>query len=72
MAKGGSGDVLTGIITSLIAQGYTSFKAAVVGVYLHGLAADLALENQSIESLLARDVINYIGRAYNYIKENEE
>jgi NAD(P)H-hydrate epimerase len=65
LAKGGSGDVLTGIITALLAQHYPIFEAAVLGVYLHGLAADIALEKQSEESLLARDVIESIGSAFN-------
>ncbi|MBS1747991.1 MAG: NAD(P)H-hydrate dehydratase [Bacteroidetes bacterium] len=65
LAKGGSGDVLTGIITALLAQHYTLFEAAVFGVYLHGLAADIALEKQSEESLLASDVIENLGSAFN-------
>ena len=69
LAKGGSGDVLTGMITSLLAQKYQPLHAALIGVYLHGLAADLALENQSIESLLATDVIAAIGKAFNYLKD---
>ena len=69
LAKGGSGDALTGMITALLAQQYEPLQAALTGVYLHGLAADLALENQSEESLLASDVIDTIGRAYNYLKD---
>lgn len=69
LAKGGSGDALTGMITALLAQQYEPLQAALTGVYLHGLAADLALENQSEESLLASDVIDIIGRAYNYLKD---
>lgn len=64
MAKGGSGDVLTGLITSLRAQGYNQKDACILGVYLHGLAADLALENESVESLAAMDIIQYLGKAY--------
>ena len=64
LATGGSGDVLAGMITSLRAQGYQSVDAALLGVYLHGLAADLALKNQSEESLLITDVINYLGKAF--------
>jgi hydroxyethylthiazole kinase-like uncharacterized protein yjeF len=52
LAKGGSGDALTGIITSFLAQGYEPFNAAKQGVYLHGLAADIALKEQSMESVL--------------------
>jgi len=69
LAKAGSGDVLTGMISSLLAQHYSPLQAALLGVYLHGLAADLALENQSTESLLATDVIDAIGKAFNYLKD---
>ncbi|MGB5928089.1 MAG: NAD(P)H-hydrate dehydratase, partial [Cyclobacteriaceae bacterium] len=63
MATGGSGDVLTGIITATLGT-YEPWQAAILGVYLHGLAADLALETQSQESLLPTDLTEYIGRAY--------
>jgi NAD(P)H-hydrate epimerase len=63
LAKAGSGDALSGIITALLAQGYEPFKAAQMGVYLHGLAADLSLKIQSVESLLITDVIENIGSA---------
>ncbi len=64
MATAGSGDVLTGIITGLLASGYGSFSASLLGVYLHGLAGDLALEAESYESLLAGDIINELGKAF--------
>lgn len=67
LAKGGSGDALTGIITALLSQGYEPFDAAKIGVYLHGLAADLALEKQSFESMLITDVIEYLGGAFKAI-----
>lgn len=67
MATGGSGDVLTGIITSLLAQKYASLEAALTGVYLHGLSGDLCLEDQSMESLLPTDLINHLGKAFNYL-----
>ena len=70
LATGGSGDVLTGIITSLLAQGYTPKNATILGVYVHGLAADLALENQSFESLTPGDVIEYLGRAFKRLKSS--
>jgi hydroxyethylthiazole kinase-like uncharacterized protein yjeF len=70
MAKGGSGDVLTGIILSLLAQGYTPENAAVTGVYLHGLAGDIAANELSIESIIASDIINCIGKAFNRIRHN--
>jgi hydroxyethylthiazole kinase-like uncharacterized protein yjeF len=67
LAKGGSGDALTGIITAFLAQGYTPYTAAKIGVYLHGLAADIALEDQSMESMLISDVIECIGKAFKKI-----
>ena len=57
MATAGSGDVLTGIIASLCAQKYLTFDAACIGVYMHGLAADFAIQNQSRASLVASDII---------------
>ncbi|WP_090658335.1 NAD(P)H-hydrate dehydratase [Parafilimonas terrae] len=64
LAKGGSGDILTGIVTALLAQKYHPFEAALLGVYLHGLAADIALEKQSQESMIASDVVNCLGAAF--------
>jgi NAD(P)H-hydrate epimerase len=64
MATAGSGDVLTGIILGLLAQGYTANQAAIVGVYLHGKAADIALKQQSYESLIASDIIDNLGQAF--------
>ena len=71
LATAGTGDVLTGLITGLLAQGYSSLNAAILGVYLHGLAADLALEQQSEESLIASDVINCFGNAFKYLNTIE-
>lgn len=64
LAKGGSGDALTGMITSFLAQGYTTLEAAKLGVYLHGLAADITLQTQSEESMLITDVIENIGLTF--------
>ncbi len=64
LAKAGSGDTLTGVITALLTQGYNSTVAAIVSVYLHGHAADLALKDQSKESLLASDTIEFLGAAF--------
>jgi hydroxyethylthiazole kinase-like uncharacterized protein yjeF len=64
MATGGSGDVLTGIITSLLAQGYTSKQSAILGVYLHGQAGDLAAEASSQEALIAGDLPEFLGKAF--------
>ncbi len=63
MASGGVGDVLTGMIVSLIGQRYTAFDAARFGVYLHGLAGDIAAEEKTEVSLRARDVLNNIYKA---------
>ena len=64
MATAGSGDVLTGIILSLLAQGYSPEFAAVAGVYLHGLAGDLAAEEIGQVALIASDIIDFLGRAF--------
>lgn len=70
LAKGGSGDALTGIISALIAQKYSSLEASLLGVFIHGLAADLAINEQSYESLLITDVLEYIGKAFKRIENN--
>ncbi|MCW3084222.1 MAG: carbohydrate kinase, YjeF related protein [Bacteroidetes bacterium] len=67
MAKGGSGDALTGMITALLAQHYTPEQACIIGVYLHGLAGNFAARASSVESMLASDLIDCIGDAFNYI-----
>jgi NAD(P)H-hydrate epimerase len=64
MAKGGSGDVLSGILTALLAQGYTPREAALMGVYLHGLAGDCSSQNKAFESMLASDIIKGISAAF--------
>lgn len=69
MATGGSGDVLTGIITSLIAQHYSSKEACILGVYLHGLAGDFAANNKTEEGMIASDIIENIHNAFSFIKE---
>ncbi len=69
MATAGSGDVLTGILTALLARGYKPQDACVVGVYLHGLAGDLAARDLGEESLIAEDIIRYISRAFKRLKE---
>jgi len=69
MATAGSGDVLTGILVGLLAQGYSPEDTARIGVYLHGLAGDLALANESQESLLAGDIINSLGKAFRSLQE---
>ena len=63
LAKGGSGDVLAGMITALIGQGFYPAQAAVMGVYLHGLAGDICAEELGEYSVIATDVISAISKA---------
>lgn len=69
MATAGSGDVLTGIITGLLAQGYNQKDASLVGMYLHGLAGDLAARDLGQECLIASDLIKYLPKAFARIKD---
>jgi len=64
LSTGGSGDVLTGLITGLRAQGYGVAEAAILGSYIHGRAAELALRDQSEESMLATDLPDYFGEVF--------
>jgi ADP-dependent NAD(P)H-hydrate dehydratase len=64
LATAGSGDVLSGIITSLVAQSYKPLDAAILGVYLHGLTADIAAPKMSYQAFIASDIIENIGNAY--------
>ncbi|MDR2384949.1 MAG: NAD(P)H-hydrate dehydratase [Tannerella sp.] len=64
MATAGSGDVLTGILSGLLAQGYSFEAAAVIGVYMHGLAGNLAAKSLSQESMLAGDIVKMLGKAF--------
>ncbi len=67
MATGGMGDLLTGIITGLLAQGYSPLNATKVGVFLHGLAGDLAAKEISAPALTANDLPEYLGAAWKKI-----
>lgn len=69
MATAGSGDVLTGIITALLARGYKQADACVVGMYLHGLAGDLAARDLGMESLTAGDLISYLPKAFRQLDD---
>ncbi|MGB3145487.1 MAG: NAD(P)H-hydrate dehydratase, partial [Maribacter sp.] len=60
----GSGDVLTGIITGLVAQGYEPLEAAIFGVYLHGKSGDIAVESTGYQSLTASHIIDNLGSAF--------
>ncbi|MFB6453694.1 NAD(P)H-hydrate dehydratase [Chitinophaga sp. Hz27] len=64
MATGGSGDVLTGILTGLLAQHYSPKAAIIMGVWLHGFAGDLAAASLSQEAMTAGDIINHLGQAF--------
>jgi hydroxyethylthiazole kinase-like uncharacterized protein yjeF len=64
LATAGTGDVLTGMITSLLAQSYEPIDAAILGVYLHGLTADIALPETGYQAFIASDCIEHIGKAY--------
>ena len=64
MATAGSGDVLTGLFLGLLAQGYSPGQAAVIGVYLHGLAGDIGMKKRGVEAMVAGDIIEEIGSAY--------
>ncbi|MCG2648001.1 NAD(P)H-hydrate dehydratase [Alloprevotella tannerae] len=68
MATAGSGDVLSGIITSLLAQQYSPIEASLLGVYLHGLAGDLAQADLEEECLIASDIIKYLPLAFKQLK----
>jgi NAD(P)H-hydrate epimerase len=70
MATGGSGDVLTGILTGLLAQGYSSSETALIGVYLHGLAGDLAANELSMEAMVAGDIIHYMSEAFLQLQQD--
>lgn len=69
MATAGSGDVLTGIITGLLARGYERPEACILGMYLHGLAGDLAAKEVGKESLVAGDLIRYLPKAFLRMEE---
>lgn len=69
MATAGSGDVLTGIILSLLSQGYKELDAARIGVFIHGSAGDLAADKIGYEALIASDIISYLGAAFNNVRK---
>jgi hydroxyethylthiazole kinase-like uncharacterized protein yjeF len=69
LATAGSGDVLSGIITSLLAQSYEPTNAAILGVYLHGLTADIAAPEVSYQAFIASDIIGYFGKAFLNLNE---
>lgn len=64
MATAGSGDVLTGTILGLLTRGYSPLISAIMGVYIHGLAGDLAARNRGMESLIAGDLLEYLPKSF--------
>ncbi|MGV6844732.1 MAG: ADP-dependent NAD(P)H-hydrate dehydratase, partial [Lutibacter sp.] len=73
LATGGSGDTLTGIITGLMAQHYTPLNAAILGVYLHGLTADIGIVELGIEGFTATNIIDYLPDAFlNLLKKPDK
>lgn len=71
MATGGTGDVLTGILTGLLAQNYSPEDACVLGVYLHGMAGDKAAKRFTEHSVIASDLYKYIGKSFRELEELE-
>lgn len=71
MATAGSGDVLTGVIMALLAQGYEPQNAAIVGVFAHGLAADMAAAEKGQIGLIASDIVDFLPKAFNEITEKQ-
>ncbi len=67
MATGGSGDVLTGILAGLLACGYPAREACLLGVFLHGIAGDIASDNCGYEALIASDIINNLGNSFQFL-----
>jgi len=69
LAKGGSGDGLTGIILGLLARGYNTPQATLIGTFIHGYAADLCVKKKSKESLLISDVIGMLPKAFKKLEK---
>ena len=72
MSRGGSGDILAGMIGSIAAQGYSPFDAACAGVYMHGLAGNAAAEKFGQEAMLPRDIVGSISDAFRILKEKQK
>lgn len=71
MSKGGSGDILAGMIGAIAAQGYSPYQASCAGVYLHGLAGDIAAEKYGQEAMLPRDIVGCLSDAFRILKEKQ-
>ena len=72
MATAGSGDVLTGIVLGLLARGYNTQEACLMGVFLHGYAGDIATEQLGMESMMASDIFTYLPMAFKKIEQPYE
>ena len=68
MATAGSGDVLTGVLVGLLAQGYYPKYAAIIGVFLHGLAGDLAANQEGRSGMIASEIVKNLGQAAKHIE----
>jgi NAD(P)H-hydrate repair Nnr-like enzyme with NAD(P)H-hydrate dehydratase domain len=71
MATAGSGDVLTGILTGLLSQGYSPLNTCLLGTYIHGLAGDIAAKKLSEEAMLSGDIIENLGAAFELIHDSK-
>lgn len=69
MAKGGNGDLLTGVLSGLLAQGYSNIDAALTGVYLLGLAGDIVLQKQTVDTMLPTDLVENLGSAFKLLRD---
>jgi NAD(P)H-hydrate repair Nnr-like enzyme with NAD(P)H-hydrate dehydratase domain len=69
MATAGSGDVLSGLITGLVAQGYSPLKASILGVYIHGASGDFYASTKNQNSLIASDLIENFWKAFSLLKK---
>jgi hydroxyethylthiazole kinase-like uncharacterized protein yjeF len=71
MARGGAGDVLTGLLTGLVAQGYNTHEALQIGVFLHGLAGDIAAQQHTVEGMSIEDLLHSLGAAWKQLIPNQ-
>ncbi len=69
LAKGGSGDVLTGLIGGLLAQGMDATNAAVAGAFLHGMAGDLTATKMGVRAMIPGDILNFFGEAFRGVEK---
>ena len=71
MATAGSGDVLTGVLLALMAQGYSPENTAIIGTYLHGAAGDLAAEEKGENGMIASDIVEKLPLVWSQLKKND-